>query len=196
MNLLWYLPSCGDRTGSRYNHAMRQRIAVEPPPLSLMCALKSALIFVLTIAVLTFAPGCTFYGEHPARSLSEATGGESLERIFWKNVQAANWVEVERSLASNYTGITPAGTLDRSATLEQYRQWQLKDYALGDLKTEMNGSTFVVTYTITLNGSLNGAAGNGTAASQPLPSTPQHMMTVWQQQKAGWVVIAHSVSQQ
>jgi len=161
-----------------------------------MCVLKSALIFVLTIAVLTFASGCTFYGEHPARSLSEATGGEGLERIFWKNVQAANWVEVERSLASNYTGITPAGTLDRSATLEQYRQWQLKDYALGDLKTEMNGSTFVVTYTITLNGSLNGAAGNGTAASQPLPSTPQHMMTVWQQQKAGWVVIAHSVSQQ
>ena len=196
MNLLWYLPSCGDRTGSRYNHAMRQRIAVEPPPLSLMCALKSALIFVLTIAVLTFAPGCTFYGEHPARSLSEATGGESLERIFWKNVQAANWVEVERSLASNYTGITPAGTLDRSATLEQYRQWQLKDYALGDLKTEMNGSTFVVTYTITLNGTFSAAAGNGAASSQPLPSAPQHMMTVWQQQKKGWLIIAHSVSQQ
>ena len=196
MNLLWYLPSCGDRTGSRYNHAMRQRIAVEPPPLSLMCALKSALIFVLTVAVLTFAPGCTFYGEHPARSLSEATGGESLERIFWKNVQAANWVEVERSLASNYTGITPAGTLDRSATLEQYRQWQLKDYALGDLKTEMNGSTFVVTYTITLNGTFSAAAGNGAAGSQPLPSAPQHMMTVWQQQKKGWLIIAHSVSQQ
>jgi hypothetical protein len=153
------------------------------------------LIFVLVI-VLTFAPACTFYGEHPARSLSEATGGEGLERIFWKNVQAANWVEVERALASNYAGVTAAGTLDRAATLEQYRQWELKDYALGDLKTEMNGTTFVVTYTITLSGAFNAAAGNGAAGSQPLPSTPQHMMTVWQQQKAGWVVIAHSVSQQ
>jgi hypothetical protein len=152
--------------------------------------LKSVLIFVLT-----FAPACTFYGEHPARALSEATGGEGLERVFWKNVQAANWVEVERALASNYAGVTPAGTLDRSATLDQYRRWQLKDYALGDLKTEMNGTTIVVTYTITLNGALNGAAGNGPAGSQPLPSTPQHMMTVWQQQKAGWIVIAHSVSQ-
>jgi hypothetical protein len=144
-----------------------------------------------------FVSACTFYGEHPARSLSEATGGEGLERIFWKNVQAANWVEVERSLASNYAG----GTLDRSATLEQYRGWQLKDYALGDLNTEMNGTTFVVTYTIALNGTFNGAAGNGTTGngavgSQPLPSSPQHMMTVWQQQKKGWVVIAHSVSQQ
>jgi len=146
-------------------------------------------MFVL-MCVLTFAPACTFYGEHPARALSEATGGEGLERVFWKEVQAANWVEVERALASNYSGVTPTGILDRSATLEQYRQWQLKDYALGDLKTEMNGNTIVVTYTITLNGSLNGTGG-----SQPLPSALQHMMTVWQQQKTGWVAIAHSVSQ-
>jgi hypothetical protein len=150
-----------------------------------------ALFFVLVI-VLTFAPACSFYREHPARTLSEATGGEGLERVFWKDVQTANWVEVERALASNYVGVTPSGILDRSATLEQYRQWQLKDYTLGDLKTEMNGTTFVVTYVIT----LNGVTSNGAAGSQPLPSAPQHMMTVWQQQKAGWVVIAHSVSQQ
>jgi hypothetical protein len=169
-------------TRSRYNHAMRPRIAVESPPRSL----------TLVLLFLMFAPACTFYGEHPARAFSEATGGEGLERVFWKEVQAANWVEVERALASNYAGVTPAGPLDRSATLEQYRQWQLKDFALGDLKTEMNGTTIVVTYTIT----LNGVTSNGTAGSQPLPSTPQHMMTVWQQQKKGWVVIAHSVSQQ
>ena len=140
---------------------------------------------------LILAPACTFYGEHPARTLSEATGGEGLERVFWKDMAAANWVEVERMLASNYIGVTPGGTLDRAATLEQYRQWRLKEYSLGDLKTELNGSTIVVTYTIT----LNGTAGNGTAGSQPLPSLPQSMMTVWQQQKAGWVAIAHSVNQ-
>jgi len=131
-------------------------------------------------------PACTFYGEHPARAFSEATGGEGLERVFWKNVQAANWTEVERALASNYMGTAPSGSLDRETTLAQYRQWQLKNYSLGDLKTELNGSTIVVTYTIMLN---------GTAGSQSLSSAPQHMMTVWQQQKAGWVAIAHSVSQ-
>ena len=143
-----------------------------------------------TLIACTFAlfltPACTFYGDHPARSMSETTGGEGMERIFWKNVQTANWVEVERALASNYAGVTPSGTLDRAAALEQYRGWQLKDQAIGDLKTEMNGSTIVVTYNITLN---------GTAGAQILPSAPQHMMTVWQQQKAGWVIIAHSVSQ-
>jgi hypothetical protein len=124
--------------------------------------------------------------------MAEATGGEGLERIFWKNVQAGNWVELERSLASNYSGVSASGALDRSATIDQYRTWQLKDYAIGDLTTELNGSTLVVTYNITLNGGIS----NGTAGSQRLPSVPQHMMTVWQQQKAGWVVIAHSVSSQ
>jgi hypothetical protein len=147
---------------------------------------------LVLMLVLTFTASCTFYGEHPARALSEATGGEGLERVFWKEVQTANWVEVERALASNYAGVTPGGTLDRAATLDQYRQWQLRNYALGDLKTELNGTTIVVTYTITLNGAIS----NGSGGSQPLPSAPQHMMTVWQQQKAGWVAIAHSVSQQ
>jgi hypothetical protein len=147
------------------------------------------LIFALTFELMS-TPACTFYGDHPARALSEATGGEGLERVFWKNVRAANRGELERSLASNYSGETPSGTLDRDATIEQYRTWQLKDYTLGDLKTELNGTTIVVTYTITLNGVVS----NGSAGSQPLPSAPQHMMTVWQQQKAGWVAIAHSVS--
>ena len=140
----------------------------------------------LCIISMMLLSACTFYHDRPARSFSEATGGEGLERVFWKQVQAANWTEVGRALASNYLGSASAGSLDRDATLAQYRQWQLKDYSLGDLKTELNGSTIVVTYTITLN---------GTAGSQPLPSAPQHMMTVWQQQKAGWVAIAHSVSQ-
>lgn len=118
--------------------------------------------------------------------MSDATGGEGLERVFWKNVAARNWVEIERALASNYAGMTPTGTLDRDAALAQYRQWQLHDYSIGNLNTELNGSTIVVTYTITLQ---------GTAGSAPLPSAPQHRMTVWQQQKSGWVIIAHSVSQ-
>jgi hypothetical protein len=168
--------------GSRYNAAMRLRIAVYSLPLSL--------ILMLTFALLSTS-ACTFYKSRPPRTLFDATGGEGMEHVFWKNVRDGKWTEVDRSLASNYVGVTPNGTMDRTAALDQYRSWQLKDSAIGDLKTEMNGNTFVVTYTIT----LNGTSSNGTAGSQPLPSAPQHMMTVWQQQKAGWIVIAHSVSQ-
>jgi len=108
-----------------------------------------------------------------------------MERMFWKEIKAGNWVEIERVLASNYAGVTPAGIIDRAAALDQYRQWKLNDFSIGDLRTELNTTTFVVTYTISLN---------GTAGTQPLPSAPQHMMTVWQQQKSGWMVIAHSVT--
>lgn len=105
--------------------------------------------------------------------------------MFWKEIEAGNWTEIERVLASNYAGVTASGMHDRTAALEQYRQWKLTDFAIGDLKTEMNGPTFVVTYTMTLNGTANG---------QPLPSSPQQMMSVWQEQKKGWMMIAHSVS--
>jgi len=40
----------------------------------------------------------------------------------------------------------------------------------------MNRDTFVVTYTIALHG-----------------TSPERRMTVWQQQKKGWMAIAHSV---
>jgi hypothetical protein len=141
---------------------------------------------LVLFAALVATSACTINGEHAARTFADATGGEAMERVFWKNMAASNWTEIERVLATNYMGVTPGGALDRAAALDQYRQWKLKDFSLGDLKTEMNGSTFVVTYTITLT---------GTAGEQPLPTTSQHMMTVWQQQKAGWVEIAHSVSQ-
>lgn len=185
----------GYRPIARYNHAMRPARAVNVY-VNLDVDAQWFRLSLLLVAVLVIActAGCTFYGEHPARGLLDATGGEGLERVFWKDVQAAKWVEVERALASNYVGVTAAGTFDRSAALEHYRQWQLKEFALGDLKTELNGTTFVVTYSIVLKGSMNVTSGDGTGG-QALPSTPQHMMTVWQQQKAGWVAIAHSVSE-
>ena len=158
---------------------------IKSPRPSVICTVALSLLLCLTSA-------CTFYAEKPARSMEEATGGEGLERVFWKNVQTANSVGLERALASNYAGVTPAGTLDRSATIEQYKTWQLKDYSIGDLQIELNGPTLVVTYTITLNGMVTGHSG----ASQPLPTTPQHMMTVWQQQKKGWIAIAHSSTAQ
>jgi hypothetical protein len=148
--------------------------------------MRPAIVLASTFLFLTSISACTFYAARPARTFSDATGGESLERVFWKEIKAQHWTEVAHVLASNFVATTPIRTLGREESLAQYRQWELKDYSLGDLRTELNGSTFVVTYTISLV---------GTAGSQPLPSAPLHMMSVWQQQKTGWMMIAHSVSQ-
>ena len=82
------------------------------------------------------------------------------------------------------SGIAGEGDrLDKAAALAHLQQLQLDDYTLGDVHAEMNGDTFVVTYTVAMK---------GTFAGQPLPSEPVRMMTVWQKEKSGWMAIAHS----
>lgn len=125
------------------------------------------------------------WGEHPVKHWDEATGAEGLERNYWKDVKAKNWSELDRHLAGNYISFTPEeGRLDRQAALDHLKLLQLDDYSLGDFQVELNSQTLVVTYTITMRGSY---------AGQPLPAAPVRMMTVWQQQKAGWLALAHSV---
>lgn len=142
-------------------------------------------IFVLLIALLLLS-GCTVWREHPGSSKwTDATGGEGLERSFWKEVKDKKWNELERHMAGNFIAVSPEqGRLDKAAALAQLQQLQLDDYALGDVQSEMNSDTFVVSYTVALR---------GTMAGRPLPSEPVRMMTVWQKQKAGWMAIAHSV---
>lgn len=139
---------------------------------------SSAVLISLALLVLA---ACTVYGEHPVKSFSEATGGEGLEQSLWRDIQKQNWKDLEQHLAANFVYVTPAGRWDREAAIEQLHQLQVREYSLGDLSTEMNRDTFVVTYTITLVGTVKG---------QPLPSQPQRCLTVWQQQKGGWMVIA------
>jgi hypothetical protein len=134
-------------------------------------------------ALLTFL-GCTVYPEHPIKAFNQATGGEGFERAFWKEVQAQDWKDVESHLSSNFVYVTPSGRWERGAALEHIQTLRIQDYTISDLSTEMNRDTFVVTYTIALR---------GTSQKGPLPFTPERRMTVWQQQKKGWIAIAHSV---
>lgn len=137
----------------------------------------------LWIALLLLS-ACTVYSEHPVKTFSDATGGEGLERAFWQDVQKQDWKDVERHLAGNFVYATPGKTLERAEALENFQQMQIQEYSIGDLSTEMNRDAFVVTYTVTLRGTRQG---------QAFPDQPQRRMSVWQQQKGGWVMIAHTV---
>jgi hypothetical protein len=139
---------------------------------------------LLLVFALLLLEWCTLWREHAVNNWTDATGGEGLEVNFWKEVKAKNWSELERHMAGNYVATTQDGDrLDRAAVLEHLRQLQLDDYSMGDVQVEMNGNTLVVIYTVTLH---------GTIAQRPLPAEPIRMMSVWQQQKAGWMTIAHT----
>jgi Domain of unknown function (DUF4440) len=147
--------------------------------------MKSRVAILVLLSAITLFPACTMWREHAVSNWTDATGGEGLERTFWKEVKNKKWNEIEAHLASNYVSVTPEeGRFDRAGALAHLQQLQLDDFTLGDLQTELNGETVIVTYAITLRGKF---------AGQSLPSAPVRMMTVWQRQKAGWMTIAHSV---
>jgi Domain of unknown function (DUF4440) len=147
--------------------------------------MRNGAITLALLSSLLLLSGCTLWGEHPIQHWADATGGEGLERNFWKEVKAKNWNELERHIAGNYISFTPQeGRMDRDATLAHLQQAQLNDFSLGDFESELNGRTLVVTYSITMRGTFNG---------QPLPAAPVRMMTVWQEENAGWMAIAHTV---
>jgi hypothetical protein len=148
--------------------------------------MRNSLLIAVLVCGAMVLEGCSVWREHAVSNWTDVTGGESLERNFWKEVKAKNWNELSRHLAGNYISVTAEeGRMDRAAALEHFKPLQLDDYSLGDFQVELNGQTLVVTYTITMRGSYGG---------QPLPSVPIRMMTVWEQQNAGWMAIAHSVT--
>jgi len=128
--------------------------------------------------------GCTVYGQKPVKALADATGGEGLEQALWRDVQHKDWKDLQNHTASIFVYQTPNGKLDRSAALERIQKMDVSEYSLGELSTELHGNVFVVTYSITLHGTLDG---------QPLPDKAERRMSVWQQQKSGWMLIAHAV---
>ena len=147
--------------------------------------MRNGVVVPALLVILVFLEACTVWGEHPVRHWADATGGEGLERNFWKEVKAKNWNELDRHLAGNYISFTPEeGRMDRAATVVHLQQLQLDEFSLGNFESELNGRTLVVTYSITMRGSF---------AGQPLPAAPVRMMTVWQEQNAGWMAIAHTV---
>lgn len=141
-------------------------------------------MMLMLLSVLAFLPGCTLYGERKVvNHWADATGGIGFERSFWEDVKDKNWNQLSGHVAGNYLAITSQGTMDRAAALERLQHMNLKSYSLANVKAELNGNTFVVTYQLTLE---------GTSDDKPISPDPMRMMTVWQQQKRGWVAIARS----
>lgn len=74
------------------------------------------------------------------------------------------------------------GTGDRAKLMEHMRALDLQEFQIGELESRVAGGDLIVTYTITAK---------GTMAGQPLPS-PLRMMSVWQELKHGWILVAQS----
>jgi galactitol-specific phosphotransferase system IIB component len=126
---------------------------------------------------------CTIGPEVAKPNWSQATSGEQYERLFWESVKAKNWRDVEAHLSGTVVTETPDAVRNKQQTMEHIRQLNLSDYSMGEIQTETSGADIIVTYTMTIHGTIGG---------QPVPEGPMRMMTIWQQAKKGMIMTAHT----
>ena len=119
---------------------------------------------------------CTAWNK-PAAGWSGATGGENIEQYFWDDVKKKDFRNIERHLSSSVVVTGPTGATDRDAFLQQLRSSQTTSVALSECASHLNGEDLMITCTLQRDGN---PAGRFTTLS------------VWQQLKTGWVMVAHS----
>jgi hypothetical protein len=145
--------------------------------------LRRVVIAAMTCIMLGLLLGCTVWGEHKPTAWTDVTGAESLEHVFWHEVQAQHWTELESHLAPNFVLTIPTGTFDRAAAIEHFKQLRVHEYSIGELQSQLNGNTYTVTYILNVRG-VNG---------KPVPVPPLRAMSVWQRQvREQWMMLAHS----
>jgi len=139
--------------------------------------MRARLFLLVLVAAMT--AGCNMWSK-PASGWTGATGGEQIEQLFWKDVQAKNWTEVDRHVAGIFAGTSGAGKTDRAGFLRDLQKVPLTDLALSECESHMNGGDLIITCTMRAN--WGGQAAHSATLS------------VWQQLKKGWVMVAHSDS--
>ena len=149
---------------------------------AMLVSRRRLLLLIAGVTILLTSAACGGWKARPS-AWSNATGAEQFERLWWADVKAKKWNEVGYRMAATYVAINADGIKDREQALAHLRLLEIEEFAIGDVDVRPNGNDLVITYTMTLRGTLAGA---------PLILERTPMMTVWQQQKSGWIAIAHS----
>lgn len=139
--------------------------------------LKRALVIVF---VLVITAACTMW-QKPGTGWSAATGGEQLEKLFWDDVKARDSKSLEQHIGATFAGSGPNGPMDRAALLRELQGYQLTSVSLANCATQSNGTDLMVACIVRREGS---APGNRAVST----------LSVWQQMKKGWIMVAHSES--
>lgn len=143
---------------------------------------RFALLLSASLLVLSLS-SCTMWSEKKHANWKSATSGENLANLFWGDVKSKDWQSLDGHVAPEFTGIIRSGMTDHAQLMEHLHAMDLKDFQIGELQTKMHGGDLVVIYSVTLKGTANG---------QPLPETPIRILSVWQELKHGWVLVAQS----
>lgn len=136
-------------------------------------------VIVITASLLLVS--CSAWKEPKHTTWKNTTSVEEMERLYWQAVKEKDWANVEAHTASTYRHAATSGTFNKEQILETYKKLNLVEYSLGDFEVTDNGGAAVVTYNAVVIFELNG---------QRKGPLKYRNMSVWQQQKKGWQMIA------
>jgi len=133
---------------------------------------SSFLIVLMVVSVASALFAQSMWKEQKNPGWKSATGAQQYESLLWQSAQKKDWLAVESHIASNFVYQDASGTKDKTQHVADLKQMAITDVALNDANVTPSGDHAIVTYTM---------GGN-------------RYMSVWQQQKSGWVQVAMSVS--
>lgn len=149
-------------------------------PRRLVYTRSMRLALIATISLLL--SGCTMWKAPKEATWKNTTSVEEMEKLYWRAIKEKDWQNVQSHTASMFSYSAGAAVANKEQRLEQLRALQLLEYSLGEFDVRDHGATTVVSYLATFRA-------NGSALSQKA-----RFMSVWQQQKDGYVLIASSQS--
>jgi hypothetical protein len=151
---------------------------MEDPARDKLVELIPSRAFVSLVVAFLCVLGCAGEPKHP--SWKNATGAEQYEQLMWKAMRDKNWNEVEYHLAPTFVGVTDAGqVVDRAGWVELWKAAAIGEFSLGEVSVQPNGADMTVTYVLHLSGNKSQAF---------------RVVSVWQQIKHGWILIASSAT--
>jgi hypothetical protein len=141
------------------------------------------ILALVTIAAISpmLLSSCTMWAPPKHATWKNTTSVEEMERLYWQAIKDKDWVNVEAHTASNYRHASAGGYYDRQQILDTYKKIALIDYSLGDFEVADHAGTTIVTYNAVVTFELDGVR------KGPMK---YRNMSVWQQQKDGWQMIA------
>lgn len=139
----------------------------------------------ITAAVLLsfLLTSCTAYKAPQHATWKNTTSVEEMERLYWQAIKDKDWINVEAHTASSYKRVAAGGVTDKQQTIEFYKSMNLLEYSLGEFEVTDHAGTTTVSYLANATFEVNG---------QRTVGAKYRVLSVWQKQKNGWVMIANS----
>lgn len=114
---------------------------------------------------------------------AETFEGEKHERQIWDDIKSFNIEALERKIAAEFQSVHADGARNKVGELELIKNLDSSNFTLSKFKVSQLGDTFVVTYLVTVEETLD-------AKKQPKRTTPR--MSVWKKNGGEWQMIAHA----